>query len=736
MDFSVITDENRIRNIMKNGPDHPVNAAHRAWIELRDRSPESVQVFDEFHHAKILRFVLDHIEFVPVCMDLHKPKKETTCSCLPDLVTDLTDLELKACATSLLTFAKQEKEQQQIRVMDWIAHDAALERGLLGCGRILKHKRVVLPGTCNELICKNRLSALIGYGKKKWGACAKLVKENKTPCHGLLGKESNNNQKNRGYKGILEMYFQEILLLAVPRATRIVRNTIRQAEATNETATLRVELRDDDVELLELPSSMSKRGLYARFLSDYVGIVQVLDSKGRVVGVHRKEEDSSSAVPDIYPSWRSFNRHWERYHKKLVVAKPREDVCDDCWTYANSFRFKKRTSETEEEGTEEVSHEEQEAQQRNNESVIKAAAAHVEQAELQRQLFNAKIEEAKASRFYKREEQTVTWVIDYAQNMSVPQFGSEQPGKTYYLCPMNFYVFGIVDCVTDCLLAQVYGEDVAGKGGNCVASMLYDQVEKALLPRPCETNTAPIKELNIIMDNCGGQNKNRMVMRLLHVIVLRKIASKVNAIFLVKGHTKNPCDRKFNELKKDTRDDNIYTPPMLFEALNKQHMVTAQDFDRFFDWDAWQSKFMRPTIPKIKSFHVFTVDANYKDGCVMSRYANDGAERDDCIMIHGKHKEKMDWISTSPDRLDRVGMTDIKHVELYDKWRPLIPQHHWKDLRYFHEEPTQAKRKQVQQERGSSKKARANRQREENTDTALQPVETSQPQATGPSPTH
>ena len=105
-------------------------------------------------------------------------------------------------------------------------------------------------------------------------------------------------------------------------------------------------------------------------------------------------------------------------------------------------------------------------------------------------------------------------------------------------------------------------------------------------------------------------------------------------------------------------------------------------------------------------------------------------------MIHGKHKEKMDWISTSPDRLDRVGMTDIKHVELYDKWRPLIPQHHWKDLRYFHEEPTQAKRKQVQQERGSSKKARANRQREENTDTALQPVETSQPQATGPSPTH
>ena len=361
-------------------------------------------------------------------------------------------------------------------------------------------------------------------------------------------------------------------------------------------------------------------------------------------------------------------------------------------------------------------------EQENNETVIKAAAIHVEQAQIQREMFNQKVEEAKESRFKKRKERTVTWVLDYAQNMAVPQFGSEQPGKTYYLCHLNIYVFGIVDSVTDTLVAKVYGEDVAGKGGNTVASMLYDQVVKTLLPTPCEADVNPIKELNLVMDNCGGQNKNRMVMRLLHVIVLWKIAVRVSAIFLVKGHTKNPCDRKFNELRQNTHDDNIYTPSMLFDALNKQDMVSAEEFKSFYDWDRWQTEHMRPNVPGIKKFHVFTVDANYKNGCVMTRLTHNGAPKDDLPIITGEKAENFDWIWSTPDRLSELGLADIKHVELHDKWKPLIPQQYWKDFRYYSEEPTQAKRKAVHKEKSQSKKARANRQRETNT-TTQQPAQ-------------
>ena len=205
------------------------------------------------------------------------------------------------------------------------------------------------------------------------------------------------------------------------------------------------------------------------------------------------------------------------------------------------------------------------------------------QAKIQRELFNQKTKEAKESKHLPRDERTVTWILDYAQNMSLPQFGSEQPGQTYYLCPMNVYVFGIVDASNDSLSAKVYGEDIAGKGGNCVASMIMQHVREKLLPTPKDTNTQPIKELNLVMDNCGGQNKNRHVLRLLNVIVQRQIAKRVNAISLVKGHTKNLCDRMFNLLKKDTRKDNIYTPSMLFDALNRQEGVEATLFDDFYD---------------------------------------------------------------------------------------------------------------------------------------------------------
>ena len=97
------------------------------------------------------------------------------------MVGSLSDDEVKDVAGALLRFAKQLKEDQQIRVMDWIAHDDALEKGLSGGHRYIKQKRSVLPGTRNEMICKHRLSALIGYGKKKWIACSKMLTNGQDP---------------------------------------------------------------------------------------------------------------------------------------------------------------------------------------------------------------------------------------------------------------------------------------------------------------------------------------------------------------------------------------------------------------------------------------------------------------------------------------------------------------------------------------------------------------------------
>ena len=100
--------------------------------------------------------------------------------------------------------------------------------------------------------------------------------------------------------------------------------------------------------------------------------------------------------------------------------------------------------------------------------------------------------------------------------------------------------------MTSHLSAYVYNEIEGGKGGNNVASLLLQYVREHFV----DSNLGPMSELNVIMDNCAGQNKNRMVIRMAEFMLELKYFHNINLIFLVKGHTKNMCDRMFNSMKQ------------------------------------------------------------------------------------------------------------------------------------------------------------------------------------------
>ena len=72
------------------------------------------------------------------------------------------------------------------------------------------------------------------------------------PVHALTGKPSNNAMKASMIKRLHD-FFSELEEEAEPHATKVVRTRARVA------------LRDDD-EIVELPSSYSKRGLYVRLM--------------------------------------------------------------------------------------------------------------------------------------------------------------------------------------------------------------------------------------------------------------------------------------------------------------------------------------------------------------------------------------------------------------------------------------------------------------------------------------
>ena len=167
--------------------------------------------------------------------------------------------------------------------------------------------------------------------------------------------------------------------------------------------------------------------------------------------------------------------------------------------------------------------------------------------------------------------------------------GESQPGDTYYFSVLKINVFGIADCSIfgGKLSAHVYHEGVGKKGGNNVASLLVNEFQRLGIMRQECTG----KELTIVMDNCAGQNKNRMVLRLANYLVEADFFEKVNFIFYVIGHTKNACDRWFNSLKKNYRRRNIYTFDYLVESMNTNHNITVtvtkesgfKNWDKFFD---------------------------------------------------------------------------------------------------------------------------------------------------------
>ena len=133
-------------------------------------------------------------------------------------------------------------------------------------------------------------------------------------------------------------------------------------------------------------------------------------------------------------------------------------------------------------------------------------------------------------------------VVDFCQNLALPNLVADQPGETYYFSPLGVYCFSVADVsLSDqaYLNAFVFHEGKGKKGGNTISSLLYKHLKDAGL---IDKTKGTCKELTIIMDNCGGQNKNRMVLCLALLLVELNLWKRVNCLFLVAGHTKNACD--------------------------------------------------------------------------------------------------------------------------------------------------------------------------------------------------
>lgn len=139
-------------------------------------------------------------------------------------------------------------------------------------------------------------------------------------------------------------------------------------------------------------------------------------------------------------------------------------------------------------------------------------------------------------------------------------------GEAFYLRKAWTYNLGVHNCGDGQATMYMWTEDIAKRGSEEVASCLL----KHLTSRP----TTGQEDLIIYTDNCGGQNKNWLLMLLWIQLVREKKYKTIEHRFLVSGHTYLPSDRDFAIIEKHKKLlRQVYCPQQWYEAVSKSKRV-------------------------------------------------------------------------------------------------------------------------------------------------------------------
>lgn len=154
---------------------------------------------------------------------------------------------------------------------------------------------------------------------------------------------------------------------------------------------------------------------------------------------------------------------------------------------------------------------------------------------------------------------TLVLTFDLQQALPVPNL---TVGPAFYLRKAWVYNLGLHDCLTDKGYMYMWPENVAKRGSDEIASILYKHFKE---------NPQQYEKLIVYSDNCSGQNKNWSVICLWHQLVKEKIFKTIEHRFQVVGHTHLPSDRDFAIIERYKRRylKEVYVPDDWYKAVQK-----------------------------------------------------------------------------------------------------------------------------------------------------------------------
>lgn len=205
----------------------------------------------------------------------------------------------------------------------------------------------------------------------------------------------------------------------------------------------------------------------------------------------------------------------------LAFGYPRKDTCSQCDLYAAKISCLKseQQSTTENETKERLEIEIKDISADKDIHLLKAD-----------EWYKLKRKAKKNSRKDKTKEAIV---FDYAKNYHVPNITTND---VYYKRQLSIFLFNIHVLSTGQSVFYIYPENTANKGSDEVCSFLHHFIYNILDP--------DVTDLEAFCDSCSGQNKNNIVFKFFHhVVVKEKRLNSVTCLFPVRGHSYNECDK-------------------------------------------------------------------------------------------------------------------------------------------------------------------------------------------------
>lgn len=192
--------------------------------------------------------------------------------------------------------------------------------------------------------------------------------------------------------------------------------------------------------------------------------------------------------------------------------------------------------------------------------------------------------------------------MDLQQVMFVP---SLTHSDMFYLSQLSCYNLGVHVGDTNEAYMCMWHEGVASRGANEIASCLLYIVNHGLTHK---------KHLVIWCDNCGGQNKNRILLFTLIFLVANGVFRTVEQKFLVSGHSFMPCDRDFALVEKRKKVSKAFVPSDLHEIVKSARYAppfNVVDMTPCGFWDLKRAadEYINTTKLNISKATVITIEA-------------------------------------------------------------------------------------------------------------------------------